>query len=420
MEIFKLFGSILIDSNEAEESIQKTESKAVKLVSALGSGIKTAAKWGASLVAGATAVAGAMVASAKGTAEALDVVDKASIRMGISAESYQELAYAAGLYGVEMSTLEEAAKKLSGTDLNLGDAIAQLQAIEDDEARAAAAMEMFGEQAYQLTPLLNAGTEGMEAMRKEANDLGLVMSQESVSSGAAMNDMFSKLEQTFGMVKNTIMVELMPYVMMILEWCIENLPLVAETVQKVMDKLMPIIAPILEAVMSLFKAVFALINGDMETFGEEVVKFFENLATAAVTLGKNILNGVLTGLKSAWSSISNWVSEKVNWLIDKLTFWSDSQAEMRSDGFSHASGLAYVPYDNYPATLHRGETVLNAADTSSLLADVRKLAGSGGSTSSTRIEVVMNLDGQTLARKTFDYNQRENALRGGALVEVYG
>lgn len=420
MEIFKLFGSILIDSAEAENSIQKTESKAVKLVSALGNGIKTAAQWGASLVAGATAVAGAMVASAKGTAEALDVVDKASIRMGISAESYQELAYAAGLSGVEMSTLEEAAKKLSGTDLNLDDAIAQLQAIEDDEARAAAAMELFGEQAYQLTPLLNAGTEGMEAMRQEANDLGLVMSQDAVSSGAAMNDMFSKLDQTFGMVKNTIMVELMPYVMMILEWCVENLPLVAETVKKVMDKLMPIISPILEAVMALFKAVFALINGDMETFGEEVVKIFENLGTAAVTLGKNILSGLLAGLKSAWSSISNWVSEKVNWLKDKLTFWSSSQAEIRGDGFSHASGLAYVPYDNYPATLHRGETVLNAADASSLLADVRKLAAGGGSAAPARFEVVMNLDGQTLARKTFSYNQRESTLRGDSLVEVYG
>lgn len=47
MEIFKLFGSILIKSDEADKSIQKTENKAVKLASALGKGITTATKWGA-------------------------------------------------------------------------------------------------------------------------------------------------------------------------------------------------------------------------------------------------------------------------------------------------------------------------------------------------------------------------------------
>lgn len=412
MEVFKLFGSILVNSDEAEKSIQKTESKAEKMAKTLGNGIKTAAKWGAGLVAGATAVAGGMVAAAKDTAATLDVVDKASIRMGISAEKYQELAYAAGLSGVEMSTLEEAAKKLSGTDLNLDDAIAQLQAIEDDEARAAAAMELFGEQAYQLTPLLNAGTDGMEAMRKEANDLGLVMSQDAVSSGAAMNDMFSKLDQTFGMVKSTIMVELMPYVMMILEWCIENLPIIAETVQKVMDRVMPIIAPILEAVMSLFKATFALINGDTETFGKEFSKIWENLGKAAVNLGKGILEGLWNGLKTAWSSISGWVTDKVSWLKDKLTFWNNSRAEMRADGFSHASGLSFVPYDNYPANLHRGEAVIDARGAQDLLNSVKALASGGGSQEPITIVVQSVLDGKIVGESVTQYQRNTRRAYG--------
>lgn len=382
MEIFKLFGRILIDSNEAEVSMQKTDSKARQLASVLGSGIKTAAKWGAGLVAGATAVAGAMVAAARGTAEAADVVDKASIRMGISAEQYQELAYAAGLSGVEMSTLEEAAKKLAGTDLSLDQAIAQLQAIEDDGERSAAAIELFGEQAYQLTPLLNAGTDGMAAMKQEAHDLGLVMSNESVSSGAAMNDMFSKLDQTFGMVKNTIMIELMPYVMSILEWCVQNLPVIAETVRSVMSKLMPIISPVLESVGSLFKGVFALINGDTETFAEEFTNIWTNLSTLAVDLGKNIIQGLWNGLQAAWKWVGDWVSEKVSWLADKLTFWDNGQKKM---AYAGAGGGTYSAYS----------------------------AGSASNSASTQnINLSVNLDGQTVARTTYSHNQAEAQRHG--------
>ena len=129
MEIFKLFGSILVDSSDAEKSISKTTDKAETLGSKLSNGIKTAAKWAAGVVAGATAVGTAMVAAAKSTAQEMDVIDKASIRMGIAAESYQELAYAANLSGVEMSTMEKAAKKLEGTDLNLDDALQQIMSI---------------------------------------------------------------------------------------------------------------------------------------------------------------------------------------------------------------------------------------------------------------------------------------------------
>lgn len=110
MELFKLVGSIMVDSAEAQNSISKTGEKAEGLGQKLSNGIKTAGKWAAGVVAGAAAVGGAMIKMAKDSAANLNVIDKASIRMGISAESYQELAYAAGLCGVEMSTMEKAAK----------------------------------------------------------------------------------------------------------------------------------------------------------------------------------------------------------------------------------------------------------------------------------------------------------------------
>ena len=91
MEIFKLFGSILVDSSKAEDSISKTGEKAEGLGGKLGNGIKTAAKWGVALGAAAIAVGGAMLAAAGKVAGAADEIDKASRRAGTDAETWQKL-----------------------------------------------------------------------------------------------------------------------------------------------------------------------------------------------------------------------------------------------------------------------------------------------------------------------------------------
>ena len=187
MEIFKLIGSIMVDTAEAEKSIQKTGDKAEGLGSKLADGAKTAGKWALGVAGAAAAVGTAMIAAAKDTAETADTIDKASQRMKMDAESYQELAYAAQLSGVEMSTLERAAKKLEGTDLSMDDALDQIYALGTEEERAAKAAELFGESvAYQMTPLLNASAEDMAAMKEEAHSLGLVMGEDAVKNGAGL------------------------------------------------------------------------------------------------------------------------------------------------------------------------------------------------------------------------------------------
>ena len=237
----------------------------------LGDGVKKAGKWAAGITAGAIAVGSAMVAAAKDTASNMDVIDKASIRMGISAERYQELSYAAGLCGVEMSTMEEAAKKLEGTDLNFDDAINQLMAISDESERSAAAADLFGESAYKLTPLLQAGAGGLAEMTAEANALGLVMGEDTVKAGAAMNDQFSKVEQSANALKTNLMTSLMPYVSQILDWVITNMPKIQATISRVIDAITPIVKPLLDMLMaflpeflSLFEQVMAFIQPPLE------------------------------------------------------------------------------------------------------------------------------------------------------------
>lgn len=429
----------MVDTADAEKSISKTSTEAEGLGNKLADGVKTAGKWAAGIAGAAVAVGGAMVAAAKSTAAEMDVVDKAAARMKISAESYQELAYAANLSGVSMGVMEKAAKKLEGTDLNFDDALKQIMQLNTAEERAAKAAELFGDSvAYEMTPLLNAGSEGLEAMRQEANDLGLVMSGESVSAGAAMNDMFTKIDESVSALKNGLMTELMPYIMEILDWVIQNIPMIKEMVSGVMGAIMPIVRPILNAIMAalppimqaikklvdwitpyiepvingvrdIFGSFAALFSGDLDGFLEGIKSAITNIGGALWGIGRDIFNKLWEGIASVWNSISTWVSDKVSWLADKLMFWKKGSDEV--SGESHAGGLPYVPYDNYPALLHRGETVLNASNTQDLLSSIKGIMGSG-STAPITITVQSVLDGRVIGESVAKYNRNTERAYG--------
>lgn len=103
----------------------------------------------------------------------------------------------------------------------------------------------------------------------------------------------------------------------------------------------------------------------MSWFGEAIndpVGTVESIAGALFDAGASIFNSLWDGLKSIWEGIVSWVEDCVNWISEKVKFWRDqsnkvAQSSGSSNG-SHASGLDYVPFDGYRATLHQGERVL--------------------------------------------------------------
>ena len=65
------------------------------------------------------------------------------------------------------------------------------------------------------------------------------------------------------------------------------------------------------------------------------------------------VKGAVDALRDAWSRAVNFIKDKpIIAKINKVFNGGD-------EGRGHASGLARVPYDNYPARLHQGETVLS-------------------------------------------------------------
>ena len=251
--IFSIFGQVFIDNEKANKSIEETTKKGKDSSKSFKENFaevsKKAVQIGTAVVGATSAIVGGLTAAANSTAAAADEVDKGSIRMGISTKYFQELKYAAGQCGVEMSSLEKAAKKLEGTDLNMEDAMNQIMSLGTAEERATKAAELFGDNiAYTLSPLIEQNTGDYDDLIQRANDLGLVMSEDAVNAGVVFGDTMSDVQQSLGAIGNKLMSAAIPLLQKVLDLIISHLP----EIQAMIDKLSPVLISLLESILPVF------------------------------------------------------------------------------------------------------------------------------------------------------------------------
>lgn len=280
MELFSLVGRIMVDNDQANKSIAKTGEESDSLSGKMMNGLKTAAKWGAALGAAAIAVGAAAMKAADKFADTADTIDKASIRMGVDAEYYQELEYAMSQAGVEMSTLEKAAKKLEGTGLNIDDAIDQITSLGTEAERTKKAEELFGKSlAYQLKPALKQSGDELKATMQKAKDMGMVMSNDGVKNGVKYKDSMDTLKRSLAGLGTSIMSDLMPYLIKIIEWVTYKGIPAAQTVMSKIKEVVAVIKPYILSMWDTMKGVFSnisnAVNNFKAKFGEIVTKVNE-------------------------------------------------------------------------------------------------------------------------------------------------
>lgn len=283
-----------MNNDKANESISKTDSKAQSMGKTFLSGVKTAATWGAAIVGAATTVTTAFIGVAKNTATTCDTIDKASQRVGITAENYQKLAYAADLSGVSTSNLETAAKKLSSSQPGaaLDETLIKLAGIADESKRAEEAQKLFGKSAYNLTPLLNAGADGIKSMMTECEDLGLVISNDDVAAGAQFNDTMTKLRNTSASLGNMLGVQIFPIVNSIGNLILDNMPkiqsLIGELSPILTDMLNGMLPPLISLVSSLLPPIMALLSS--------IIPVISDVAQAIMPVIVDLVNMLLPPL----------------------------------------------------------------------------------------------------------------------------
>lgn len=320
--IFQLFGQIFIDNSEADKSIDKTTKKAESSGSKIGavfsSITKGAAAIGTAAVGAAATIGTAAYAMANATAGEADVIDKLSERTSINREELQRWMHAADQSGVSSDVFETAVKKMSSTlddaaqgsstaldslnrigltleDLNglsteqkfdkITSALADMEAGTERNALGA---DLFGKAYTEMLPLLNAGSEGINALKKEADDLGIVMSEDAVKAGVVLGDTIANVKAAFKGAMNQLGNAIIPVVQKFADFIIQSLPTVQKLIEKIAPLLVDIFEQLLPPLLELIEGIFPVIIGLVETLLPPITAIVTALLPSVVSLLKVI------------------------------------------------------------------------------------------------------------------------------------
>jgi hypothetical protein len=218
-------GSLIFELAADVAHLRADMQKANDTITSSLKGISTAVKGIAALqgVQYATEFARAFADGIKQAIDQADALGKLSERIGTTTEQLSALVYAGRFADVSTEDLTTAFKGLNKALLDardpasdsavairaLGLDVKTLQSedpakafediaeamsgFKDGAEKAAVAQQLFGKQGQALIPLLNGGKEGLEAARKEAESLGLIVSGQTAKAMADLNDNLTRL-----------------------------------------------------------------------------------------------------------------------------------------------------------------------------------------------------------------------------------
>lgn len=331
-----MFGTVLCDTAKAEASLSKTEKHADSLGTKLGNGINTAGKWGKKLTLATTAVGAALLGVATKAAETTDHIDKMSQKLGMSREGFQEWDFILSQNGASIDGMQAGMKTLTNQvdELSKGgkvatDAFGQLglsyedmaglsqeqifektivalQGVEDTTKRAAIANDLLGRSGSELAPLLNAGADSVNAMKKQAKDLGLVMS-DAVNAGVKFTDTMDQLKWSFGAVFTQVGAAVMPMFTDFANWIIKNMPAIQSVFKNVFTTISTVASTAYEwfntYLLPILVTLYSWIEENMPAIKKVVEFVFEAIGKYVKTVW-SIYVELFSILKALWDFIS--------------------------------------------------------------------------------------------------------------------
>lgn len=285
-------------ADKTEKNLKDVDKQALKVgetFKEFGSRAATGAKVAATAFAGAATAVGLFFAK---WADHATQVDRASKAYGVSAGTLQELSFAAEKLGGEGDAVIEVFKemsiritemaetgsgpaadaltylKLKATDLKrlkpeeqfdvLADALAS---VSDEGAKFFLKDSLFGEEgAIKIGTLLDKGSKGIAEMRKEARELGVVLSEDAIKKGIEFRGTLFTIGKTIEGVANQIAVKMLPFVKQLadklLAWGQANKDLIAsrlesfiEQLVKLTTQLIPLLSDVLGGIVQVTEAV---------------------------------------------------------------------------------------------------------------------------------------------------------------------
>lgn len=370
MEIFKLIGRVMVDTASAENSLQKTDSKASKVGQTLSKGAKTVGTWGAAIGTAAVAAAGAMVKVANDTSDATDNIDKMSQKLGMSYEAYQKWDYVLGQAGVDIDSMQTGLKTLTnqiGQAANgSGDAAARFeqlgvtvddlktmsredifgkviqgfQNMEDSTERAALANKLFGKSGQELTPLFNESAEATAQLMQKADDLGIVLSDDTVKAGVSFHDTLDSMQRTVQTLAAHLGGALMPIIEKVMNAIIDHMPQIESYISQLEpiatsfldemlplllqlgETLLPIIFDVLQQLLPAVTSIVSMILPPIVQLLSDVAPILSDLISTVLPVALDIITALWPLLESILTLISPLL-ELLNVLLKPLLMLID-------------------------------------------------------------------------------------------------
>lgn len=341
MELFRLFGSILIDDKEAIDTLKKADRKGKETSDSIGKKfVDLGKKVGTGLLAvgtGTVAAVGALTGMATKTAEATDRIDKMSQKIGLSREGFQEWDFIMSQSGMSVDQLQMGFKtmvnamdqaidgtgkgaenfeklglsvydstgNLKSQEEMFNETVVALQGMEEGAEKAKIANDLFGRSGAEMMPLLNGAAGSVEEMKQKAHELGLVLDDETIDAGVVFTDTMDQAQRSLSTIVTKVGAEVMPIIQTMLEWVIANMP----TIQSVMSTVFGFIGGAVNNVISgfqdyllpAFQTFYDWIQGNMPVIKQFISDTFEKV--------KEVINGA----KDAVSTITDYIKE--HWAV---------------------------------------------------------------------------------------------------------
>jgi len=305
-------GRAYVELGVDSKALARGLNAAARKLSAFGATVR---EMGTRFLGLGAAILAPMGLAAKAIADMGSELVDMSQRTGVSVEALSSLGFAAAQSGSDLATVETGLKKMQKTltaaamgsvsaqdalkllnitiadldDLSpdqqfklLADRISQIQ---DPTVKAALAMEVFGRSGTALLPLFNDGAAGIEALQKQAEKLGLVMSTEDAQAAESFGDQIDALHMVLKKAVATIGSALIPILSDAIKW-ITDVTVSASAWIKANKEL----------VVGVFKGAVALValGGAMVVAGTVISVLGQGFAVlAAVVTGVGTVMGVL-------------------------------------------------------------------------------------------------------------------------------
>ena len=345
MNIFDLAAVLTLNKSDYDKGLNDAESEASGFGSKLKSTLGTVSKVGGATIAAigtvATATTKKLLDSSSQVAELADHIDKQSQKIGISAEAYQEWDFILTHNGASVDSLQTSMKTLAtqaeknadefealgisqdelanmGTEELFERVIKGLQGMEQGTERTAIASKLLGRGATELAPVLNSTSEEIEDMRQQAHDLGKVMSDDAVKSGAAYEDSLYNLQTALGGIKNKMATDFLPGLVSVMDGLTgllsgddSAIDKISEAVEGLAGKIGDAIPRIAETAMKILPTLTKAISKNVRPLVNGAIQLVTNM----VKQMPEIIRPIIRMLPSAISDIAKGIATNAPELI---------------------------------------------------------------------------------------------------------